>query len=211
MEKTNVQILLTQEEYNTLKAEADKYSLTVAQYVKSKVLGEDEFSSAYGKLIEKVEALPVGTKFNIRALFGVEWTMSRGVKLRLGKTYNTQVKKGIIKNAAELDKDSSNVMWYERVAVMTKEEQIMDFLHKKVFDPILNCKTASKSVKSGTRTTIMRMEKLSAEKMVQYFCSALVQDNALAFSEKLEAEGLPRFEDVKDDFFALFDDAWLNS
>ena len=32
---------------------------------------------------------------------------------------------------------------------MTKEEELMSFLHEKVFDPILNSKEASAKIKSG--------------------------------------------------------------
>lgn len=33
---------------------------------------------------------------------------------------------------------------------MTKEQELMIFLHDKVFDPILNSKSASKSVKAAS-------------------------------------------------------------
>ena len=49
---------------------------------------------------------------------------------------------------------------------MTKEQEIMNFLHEKVFDPILNSKNAPANIKSGVNLTIGRMNKLSAEKMV---------------------------------------------
>ena len=45
--------------------------------------------------------------------------------------------------------------------------------------------------------------------MVQYFWSALKTDNAIEFSEKLKAEGLPRFEDVSEEFGQKFGDEWL--
>lgn len=92
---------------------------------------------------------------------------------------------------------------------MTKEEELMTFLHEKVFDPILNSKEASASVKSGVNLTIGRMNRLSAEKMVHYFWSALATDNAISFSKKMKEEGLPRFEDVLEEFRDRFNDAWL--
>ena len=85
----------------------------------------------------------------------------------------------------------------------------MEFLHQRVFDPILNSKEAPASLKSGVNLTIGRMNRLPAAKMVQYFWSTLATDNAIAFSEKLEAEGLPRFEDVSEEFRYKFDDEWL--
>ncbi|MGN1002423.1 MAG: single-stranded DNA-binding protein [Oscillospiraceae bacterium] len=115
MEKINVQILFTAEEYAKLKAEADKLGLTVSLYIRGEMLREDGFTEAYQKLIKKVEALPTGTRFNIRSLFGVEWTMSRGVKLNLGKTYYSRVRDGVFSNVRIQGKDSSNVMWYEKL------------------------------------------------------------------------------------------------
>jgi hypothetical protein len=55
---------------------------------------------------------------------------------------------------------------------MTKEQELMRYLHKKVFDPILDSPDAPSNIKSGVNLTIARMSRLSAEKMVQYFWSA---------------------------------------
>lgn len=94
---------------------------------------------------------------------------------------------------------------------MTKEEELMNFLHEKGFDPILSSKEAPANIKSGVNLTIGRMNRLSAEKMIQYFWSALATDNAISFSKKIKAEGLPRFEDVLEEFRDRFNDAWLRS
>lgn len=114
MDKINVQLLFTKEEFDQLKAEADKVGLTVPLYIKSEVLKNDDFGSSYKKLIEKVNELPSGTKFNIKALFGVEWTMGKGIKLNLGKTFYGRVDSGVVDNVLKVGKDSSNVMWYEK-------------------------------------------------------------------------------------------------
>ncbi|MGN1002422.1 MAG: hypothetical protein ACI4PC_06590 [Oscillospiraceae bacterium] len=92
---------------------------------------------------------------------------------------------------------------------MTKEQEIMDFLHEKVFDPILDSRDAPGNIKSGVNLTISRMSRLNAEKMIQYFWSALATDNAISFSKKVKAEGLPRFEDVFEEFRDRFNDEWL--
>lgn len=114
MDKINVQILFTKTEFEQLKVEADKLGLTVPLYIKGEVLKDDIFGKHYQELIEKVNALPSGTKFNIKALFGVEWTMGKGIKLNLGKTFYGRVYSGIIDNVRCIGKDSSNVMWYEK-------------------------------------------------------------------------------------------------
>lgn len=114
MDKINVQILFTKTEFEQLKVEADKLGLTVPLYIKGEVLKDDIFGKHYQELIEKVNALPSGTKFNIKALFGVEWTMEKGIKLNLGKTFFGRVDSGIVDNVRCIGKDSSNVMWYEK-------------------------------------------------------------------------------------------------
>jgi len=92
---------------------------------------------------------------------------------------------------------------------MTKEQELMLFLHEKVFDPVLNSKTASSKIKSGINLTIGRMNKLNAEKMVHYFWSALATENAITFSKYMKAEGLTRFEDVMEEFRDRFNDKWI--
>lgn len=92
---------------------------------------------------------------------------------------------------------------------MNKEQELMEFLHKKVFDPILNDATVSSKIKSGVNLTISRMNRLSAEKMVQYFWSALATDNAITFSKHMKDEGVTRFEDVMEEFRDKFNDKWI--
>jgi len=48
-----------------------------------------------------------------------------------------------------------------------KQQEIMNFLHERVFDAILNSKDVLVSVKRGVRLTITRMEQLSTSGMVQ--------------------------------------------
>ena len=85
----------------------------------------------------------------------------------------------------------------------------MDFLHENVSDPILRSPDAPAAVKSGVQLTIARMSKLSAEGMIRYYWLALSTDNAIRFSDRVKAEGLPRFEDVLEMFRARFNDDWL--
>ena len=92
---------------------------------------------------------------------------------------------------------------------MTKEEELMAFLHGKVFEPNLNSSKASVKTKSGINLTIGRMKKLNAEKMVQYFWATLATENSIAFSKHMKDEGLIRFEDVMEEFRDKFNDKWL--
>ncbi len=92
---------------------------------------------------------------------------------------------------------------------MTKEQELMQYLHENVFDPTLASKTASANIKSGIRLTIGRMNRLSADKMLLYFWSALATKNSIAFSKRVGAQGLTRFEDVLDEFRDRFNEDWL--
>lgn len=88
----------------------------------------------------------------------------------------------------------------------------MDFLHDRVFDPILASPQASKPLKRGTRFTIMRMEERDAVGMVSYYWSAIVgTDPSIAFAARLRSEGFDRFEEALEAFRVRFDDRWLYS
>lgn len=111
-EKTNVQVMFTEDEIRFLTGEAAKRKLSVPLYIRAMVLPDDSFVQSYQSLLKRVDALPGGTRFSIRSLFGVDWTMSKGIKLNLGKTYYREVEKGAVTNVTIEGKDSSNTMWY---------------------------------------------------------------------------------------------------
>ena len=52
---------------------------------------------------------------------------------------------------------------------MTKEDELMEFLYEKVFDPVLASNKASKKIKAGVNLTINRMKKRDAHGMIQFF------------------------------------------
>jgi hypothetical protein len=91
-----------------------------------------------------------------------------------------------------------------------KQSQIMSFLHSRVFDPILASPTASKTLKQGTRYTIMQMEELDAQGMIQYYWSAIVGTEAsIGFAAQMRREGFSRFEEALEEFRVRFDDDFL--
>lgn len=93
---------------------------------------------------------------------------------------------------------------------MTKEQEIMQFLHEQVFDPVLNSPTASNSLKQGVRLTIVRMEKRDALGMVQYFWSAVTgTEKSIGFAKMMKDESFDRFEEAIDEFRTRFSDLWL--
>ena len=112
----NIQLLLSDDEYAIVVAAAAKQGVPVLVYIRSLLFGaEDEFTAAYTETLRRVEALPPGTKFNLKTLFGTDWTMSRGTKLTLGKTFYEMVKDGVIRTARPEKKNSSNIMQYTRI------------------------------------------------------------------------------------------------
>lgn len=95
---------------------------------------------------------------------------------------------------------------------MSKKEEIMAFLHEKVFDPILDSKTASESLKKGVRLTIMRMNERDEGGMISYYWSAVIgTERSTSFARQMREEGYTRFEEVIDEFRERFNDKWLRA
>ena len=121
----NIQIVLSDTEYGCLADAAKRAGLPISVHIRRLLLGEkDEFAEAYAEALRRVEALPLGTEFTLKTIFGADWTMSRGTKLTLGKTFYDMVtrEKDGIKIAIPLGKDRSNIMQYKRIAPPPSEE-----------------------------------------------------------------------------------------
>lgn len=94
----------------------------------------------------------------------------------------------------------------------SKEEELLGFLQQHVFDPVLSSPTASSSLKAGVRLTMARMSRLNAEKMVQYYWSAVIgTERSPGFAKQMREEGFLRFEEVLEQFRNRFNDRWLMS
>ena len=92
----------------------------------------------------------------------------------------------------------------------SKEQQIMRFLHERVFDPILQSGTASEKLKQGVRYTIMRLEERDAAGMIQYYWSAIVgTERSVGFAALMRNEGFGRFEEAIDEFRLHFNDRFI--
>jgi hypothetical protein len=86
----------------------------------------------------------------------------------------------------------------------------MDFLHERVFDPILQSPVASEKLKQGARLTIMRMEQRDAAGMIQYYWSAIIgTERSIGFAALMRGEGFERFEEALEEFRVRFDDNFL--
>ncbi len=91
-----------------------------------------------------------------------------------------------------------------------KEQQIMDFLHERIFDPILTSPVSSETLKQGVRYTIMRLEERDATGMVQYYWSAIVgTERSIGFAARMRQEGFTRFEEDIEEFRIRFDTKFL--
>lgn len=91
-----------------------------------------------------------------------------------------------------------------------KELEIMNFLHARIFDPILQSPQATEKLKQGVRGTIMRMEQRDAAGMVQYYWSAIVgTERSIGFAALMRQEGFSRFEEALEEFRIRFNDDFL--
>lgn len=85
---------------------------------------------------------------------------------------------------------------------MTREEEIMAFLHMSIFDPILNSNKASEKLKSATRGAILRFKQRNAEKMIEYFWAEVVgtPERSTKYGRLMKGEGFSQFEQIVDEF-----------
>lgn len=91
-----------------------------------------------------------------------------------------------------------------------KETEIMNFLHSRVFDPVLQSTHASVKLKQGVRLTISRMEQRDAAGMIHYFWSAIVgTERSIGFAALMRQEGFSRFEEALEEFRVRFDEDFL--
>lgn len=82
-----------------------------------------------------------------------------------------------------------------------KEQEIMDFLHQRIFDAILQSPAASEKLKQGVRNTIMRMEQRDAEGTIQYYWSPIIgTERSIGFAAQMRQEGFDRFEESLEEF-----------
>jgi hypothetical protein len=93
---------------------------------------------------------------------------------------------------------------------MTKEEEILEFLNDRVFNPISASSSIPSDIKKGVRITAARMGRLDAKGMIDFFWSAIRgTEKSIRFSEKMKREGLTRFEDIFETFRKRFNEKWL--
>ena len=98
----------------------------------------------------------------------------------------------------------------EQEIIRSKEQEIMDFLHERIFNPILASPRASERLKQGVRYTIMRMEQRDAAGIISYYWSAIIgTERSIGFAAQMRAEGFDRFEEALEEFRVRFDNRFL--
>ncbi|WP_111308845.1 hypothetical protein [Confluentibacter sediminis] len=82
----------------------------------------------------------------------------------------------------------------------TKEE-LIKFLEENVLKPTESNSKANVTIKRKINATRMRLNnQVSAEKVEQYFWSAMATDNGIDSYKKISNIGAPTFEDVRAEF-----------
>ena len=102
----------------------------------------------------------------------------------------------------------------------SKQRELMDFLKRRVFDPVMRADAAGRSdadkrklddVKDATRTEIDRYQRYaSAQELVTNFERDLTSDPAKKIHRECRALGLPTLPEVRDEFERKARDLGLN-
>lgn len=85
----------------------------------------------------------------------------------------------------------------------TKKE-LIDFLERNVLVPAETHPKTTNTIKLKVHGTRMRLNsQVSAEKVEQFYWSAMVTDRGIDSYKKIKLTGAPTFEDVRDEFKKL--------
>lgn len=108
-----IQISFSDSEYSEIENAANKAGISVMLYAKGKILSDGEFQKHYNELLNAVGAMRNETKFNIKAVFGLQWaSIPKGTRLALGREFFKQVTAGTIPFITPTVKDAANTQWY---------------------------------------------------------------------------------------------------
>ena len=108
-----IQISLSDSEYSKIEDAAIKAGISIMQYAKGKVLAGGEFQKRYKELVDTVGTMRDETKFNIKAVFGLQWaSISKGTRLALGREFYKQVSANAIPFVSATVKDAAHTQWY---------------------------------------------------------------------------------------------------
>jgi len=115
MAAKTLQVRISEQEHEYLQNEAKKLGVSLSSYVKGMILPNNEFKKCFAELKNKTERIPIGTKFDVKSVFGTDWhTFSRGTRVALGSAFYNYAKSSNCTNICPTHKDSSSVQWYEK-------------------------------------------------------------------------------------------------
>jgi hypothetical protein len=87
---------------------------------------------------------------------------------------------------------------------MASKEELIEFLEREVLRKNEIHAKADEIIKRKVRCTRMRLNQLeNADKVEQYFWSAMSSDNGIDSYTKIAAIGSPTFEDVRAEFIRI--------
>ena len=108
-----LQITLTDDEYAELEQRATVEGSTINQYVKNIIFPNNDFKKWFPELTRRVNDMPMGTEFNIRAVMATDWSViPKGIRLALGRVFYQHVAANKIKNIRATEPDSAKTQWY---------------------------------------------------------------------------------------------------
>lgn len=112
--KVIVQVSFSKTEYEHLFNKADTDGISIAHYIRGKVLGDTDFKIKFIELLARVSRIKPGTLFNIKMVFATDWpNIDKGVRLALGRTFYNYVNTKKISGVEIVpEKDSAHVQWY---------------------------------------------------------------------------------------------------
>jgi len=93
-----------------------------------------------------------------------------------------------------------------------KQKAIMDYFDKTIFEPAVIYGKINNlmDIVRGVNLTRARMRRLSSEKMIQYFWSAIIgTDKSIRFSKMMKEHNILRFEDIIEEVREKFNNEWL--
>lgn len=108
-----LQVTLTEEEYADLEQKAIAEGCTINQYVKNVIFPNNDFKKWFPELLRRINAMPRGTKFNIRAVMGTDWAViPKGIRLALGRVFYQNVAANKVEDVRATEPDSAKTQWY---------------------------------------------------------------------------------------------------
>lgn len=93
---------------------------------------------------------------------------------------------------------------------MTKEREVLSFLHCNFFDKVLSLENTTEALKKNIQDSIEALHNRSAEGMIRYFWSNIAgEESRRVLAKRLEDEGFLEFDKVIEEFTVRFNDMWL--